>query len=201
MAKVKLLGRPKIPQGYDWKISQHFHLDSFDPKKLSLHIESDQIEGRIHGVELYKKIMDQYPEIHLIASGGIKDMEDIKKLGKINPYAVVVGKAINEKKVIVEGIVDPKHIMTDIDNAGENFTRALRIQVPDDKGNLREILVGQLPGTTSLNDINENILYTTATEIPGSWSQIAPGTQVLQPASPLQREALWEKYKDQEGVS
>ena len=50
-------------------------------------------------VALYKKIMSRYPEIQLIASGGIKDMDDIKKLNKINPYAVVVGKAIYEEKI------------------------------------------------------------------------------------------------------
>lgn len=50
-------------------------------------------------IDLYKRIMDKYPEIHLIASGGIKDMEDIEKLSKINPYAVVVGKAIYEEKI------------------------------------------------------------------------------------------------------
>ncbi len=50
-------------------------------------------------IDLYKKIMDKYPGIHLIASGGVKDLEDIKELGKINPYAVVVGKAIYEEKI------------------------------------------------------------------------------------------------------
>lgn len=50
-------------------------------------------------IDLYKKIMDKYPEIHLIASGGVKDLEDVKELRKINPYAVVVGKAIYEEKI------------------------------------------------------------------------------------------------------
>jgi len=50
-------------------------------------------------VELYEKIMRRYPEIKLIASGGVKDIEEIKKLKELNPYAVVVGKAIYEEKI------------------------------------------------------------------------------------------------------
>jgi phosphoribosylformimino-5-aminoimidazole carboxamide ribotide isomerase len=50
-------------------------------------------------IDLYKKIMDSYKDIQLIASGGVKDMEDLKTLKEIDPYAVVVGKAIYEEKI------------------------------------------------------------------------------------------------------
>ncbi len=50
-------------------------------------------------IELYKKIMEQYPSIKLIASGGIKDIDDVKKVGEIHPYAVIVGKAIYEEEI------------------------------------------------------------------------------------------------------
>ncbi len=50
-------------------------------------------------INLYKKIMNKYKDIQLIASGGVKDIEDLKTLKKINPYAVVVGKAIYEEKI------------------------------------------------------------------------------------------------------
>jgi phosphoribosylformimino-5-aminoimidazole carboxamide ribotide isomerase len=43
--------------------------------------------------------MNKYKDIQLIASGGVKDIEDLKTLKKINPYAVVVGKAIYEEKI------------------------------------------------------------------------------------------------------
>lgn len=58
-------------------------------------------DGTMKGLstELYKKIKDQYPEIKLIASGGVKDIEEIKRLKELNPYAVVVGKAIYEEKI------------------------------------------------------------------------------------------------------
>ncbi len=50
--------------------------------------------------------MNRYPEIQLIASGGIKDLDDIKKLNKINPYAVVVGKAIYEEKIDLKELAE-----------------------------------------------------------------------------------------------
>ena len=58
-------------------------------------------DGTLKGLstELYKKIEDHYPEIQLIFSGGVKDIEEIKKIRELNPYAVVVGKAIYEEKI------------------------------------------------------------------------------------------------------
>lgn len=58
-------------------------------------------DGMLTGtnIALYKKIMTKYPAIDLIASGGVKDIDDIKKLNELNPYAVVVGKAIYEEKI------------------------------------------------------------------------------------------------------
>ena len=58
-------------------------------------------DGMLTGTNknLYKKILEEIPGINLIASGGIKDMEDISSLKEINPYGVVVGKAIYENKI------------------------------------------------------------------------------------------------------
>ena len=50
-------------------------------------------------IDLYKRLLDKYPGINLVASGGVSDIKDILELRKINPYAVVVGKAIYENKI------------------------------------------------------------------------------------------------------
>lgn len=50
-------------------------------------------------VELYKKIMEQHPEIHLIASGGVSNINDVKELNAIGCSGVIIGKAIYEGKV------------------------------------------------------------------------------------------------------
>lgn len=58
-------------------------------------------DGMLTGtnVDLYNKLMTRYPDIKLIASGGIKDIEDVKKVAAVKPYAVIVGKAIYEEKI------------------------------------------------------------------------------------------------------
>jgi phosphoribosylformimino-5-aminoimidazole carboxamide ribotide isomerase len=61
-------------------------------------------DGMLSGlnIELYKKLLEDHPSIKLIVSGGVKDMDDIRNLKDVNPYAVVVGKALYEKKVNLE---------------------------------------------------------------------------------------------------
>ncbi len=58
-------------------------------------------DGMLTGtnIELYKNIVNQFADIQLIASGGIKDIDDVITLKKLNPFAVVIGKAIYEEKI------------------------------------------------------------------------------------------------------
>jgi len=65
-------------------------------------------DGMLSGtnLDLYKKIMNQYSKINLIASGGIKDLEDVKKVNELNVYGVVVGKAIYENKINLKELAE-----------------------------------------------------------------------------------------------
>lgn len=58
-------------------------------------------DGTLAGpaTELYKRIMQAYPTLHLIASGGVSSMEDIRTLEKEGIPAVVFGKAYYEGKI------------------------------------------------------------------------------------------------------
>ncbi len=58
------------------------------------------------GIGLYKKLINHYPFIKLIASGGISTLEDLHELANIKVEAAVVGKAIYEKKLSIEDIKD-----------------------------------------------------------------------------------------------
>ncbi len=49
--------------------------------------------------ELYKNLLNDYPSIKLIASGGVSKMMDLQELRGLNCYAAVVGKAIYENKI------------------------------------------------------------------------------------------------------
>jgi len=58
-------------------------------------------DGTLAGpaIELYKDIMDAYPQLHLIASGGVSSKEDIEGLDAAGIPAVVFGKAIYEGRI------------------------------------------------------------------------------------------------------
>ena len=65
-------------------------------------------DGTLAGpaIGLYQQVMAAYPQLHLIASGGVSSIEDIKALEKAGIPAVVFGKAI------YEGRIDLKELMT-----------------------------------------------------------------------------------------
>jgi len=56
--------------------------------------------------ELYSEVMKTYPDLHLIASGGVSSIEDIKALDAIGVPAVVFGKAIYEGKINLQELWD-----------------------------------------------------------------------------------------------
>ncbi len=47
-------------------------------------------------IELYKKIIAEHPEINLIASGGVSNINDVRLLKAIGCSGVIIGKAIYE---------------------------------------------------------------------------------------------------------
>ena len=61
-------------------------------------------DGTLAGpaTDLYKRIMACYPDLHLIASGGVSSTEDILALEKEGIPAVVFGKAYYEGRIDVE---------------------------------------------------------------------------------------------------
>ena len=65
-------------------------------------------DGTLSGpaIELYSRVMDSYPELHLIASGGVSSLDDIKALNKAGIPAVVFGKAIYEGKINLKELWD-----------------------------------------------------------------------------------------------
>ena len=56
--------------------------------------------------DLYNDILDEFPYLHLIASGGISTFDDIIKLDENDVPAVIVGKAIYEKRISLKQIED-----------------------------------------------------------------------------------------------
>ena len=65
-------------------------------------------DGTLQGpaIELYKRVMEKYPQLHLIASGGVACMDDIKALEAAGIPAVVFGKAIYEGRIDLKELMD-----------------------------------------------------------------------------------------------
>ena len=64
-------------------------------------------DGALNGTSLenYKKIINKFPKINLIASGGVSAENDIKELYDINCYGVITGKAVYENKINLKNII------------------------------------------------------------------------------------------------
>ena len=67
-------------------------------------------DGTLAGpaIDLYKKVMETYPQLHLIASGGVSSIDDIKALDAAGIPAVVFGKAIYEGKIDLRELINYK---------------------------------------------------------------------------------------------
>ena len=65
-------------------------------------------DGTLAGpaIDLYRRVMDAYPDLHLIASGGVSSKEDIIALDAAGIPAVVFGKAIYEGKINLKELWD-----------------------------------------------------------------------------------------------
>ena len=72
-------------------------------KVICTDIESD---GMLKGpaIGLYKKLLKQFPRLHLAASGGVSCKEDIIALHAAGVPAVIIGKAIYEGKITPEDL-------------------------------------------------------------------------------------------------
>lgn len=67
-------------------------------------ISKDGVLGGAN-VELYKEILTNYPTLNLITSGGVGTLEHVKALKALNPYGVIIGKALYENKFTLKDAI------------------------------------------------------------------------------------------------
>lgn len=67
-------------------------------------ISKDGVLGGAN-VKLYKKILTNYPTLNLITSGGVGTLGHVKALKALNPYGVIIGKALYENKFTLEDAI------------------------------------------------------------------------------------------------
>jgi len=72
-------------------------------------------DGTLSGpaIGLYQQVMEAYPTLHLIASGGVSNIDDIRALDAAGIPAVVFGKAIYEGKINLKELIELPLAATD----------------------------------------------------------------------------------------
>ena len=78
------------------------HIDYFYQRGLKYVKTTDVAkDGILEGpaFDLYQQIMDKFPDISLLASGGVRSIEDIERLNDMGVFAVIFGKAYFTQKI------------------------------------------------------------------------------------------------------
>jgi phosphoribosylformimino-5-aminoimidazole carboxamide ribotide isomerase len=82
-------------------------IESYTSRGIQKVISTDIArDGMLTGpsIDLYKEIMDRFPTLELIASGGIATMKDIYELDEMGVPGVITGKAIYENRISLDEI-------------------------------------------------------------------------------------------------
>ena len=92
------------------------HIDYFHMRGLK-YVKTTDIsrDGLMEGpsFNLYKEILDAFPDIFILASGGVRNLDDIEKLNELGVFAVIFGRAYYENKLKLKDL--EKYLVT---NAG-----------------------------------------------------------------------------------
>lgn len=109
-------GREKITLGADaingkiairgWQKSTEIdifeHIDYFYSRGLK-YVKTTDVDkdGVMQGpaFDLYKNIQDKFPDICVLASGGVRNVDDIKRLNDMGVFAVIFGRAYYEGRI------------------------------------------------------------------------------------------------------
>lgn len=64
-------------------------------------------DGKLEGpsIDLYKNIIQKFPDLHFIASGGVANVDDLKQLTEIGCKGVIIGKAIYEGRIKISDLM------------------------------------------------------------------------------------------------
>lgn len=80
-------------------------IDSYMNKGVTQIFCTDiQKDGKLEGPSLllYQKMINKFPTLQLIASGGVSQLKDLEDLKRIGCAAAIVGKAIYENKISLD---------------------------------------------------------------------------------------------------
>lgn len=94
-----------------WQEDSSWELDAFLQKYIARSIKyviSTDVskDGVLEGpaIDLYQEMSANFPDLEIIASGGVSSMDDIHELDKLPLHGVIVGKAIYENRISMKEI-------------------------------------------------------------------------------------------------
>lgn len=85
--------------------SYHEFIQKYAQKGIRSVISTDiATDGMLQGpsFKLYEQLVKSFPDVEIIASGGVASIEDVEKLDQIGVAGVIIGKAIYENRVSLE---------------------------------------------------------------------------------------------------
>lgn len=94
---------------YQTKIDPLDHIKYFYDKGLkNIKVTDISKDGTLDGPPfvLYKKILKKYPNVNMITGGGIRNMNDIEKLGKVGVKNIIFGRAFYDGNISLDDLKD-----------------------------------------------------------------------------------------------
>lgn len=57
-------------------------------------------------LELYKELLEEFPNLHILAKGGVRNLSDIRTLKKIGLHSVIFGSSFYEGRITLKELSD-----------------------------------------------------------------------------------------------
>ena len=89
----------------DTQVWVYDFVENYVEKGIKYIISTDVAkDGLLEGpsFDLYRNLQDRFPDLNIIASGGVSNMQDLEVLADMNLFGVIVGKAIYEGRVTLK---------------------------------------------------------------------------------------------------
>ncbi|GAB3933421.1 1-(5-phosphoribosyl)-5-[(5-phosphoribosylamino)methylideneamino]imidazole-4-carboxamide isomerase [Larkinella terrae] len=89
----------------DTKVWVYDFVENYVEKGVKYVISTDVAkDGLLEGpsFDLYRNLQDRFPDLNIIASGGVSGLQDLEVLADMNLFGVIVGKAIYEGRVTLK---------------------------------------------------------------------------------------------------
>lgn len=96
---------------HGWQTQTEILLDDFLTENIGAGVNTAVItdiarDGMLEGpaIDLYKSIMNKFPDLALVASGGVSKIKDVRELEAMGIYGIIIGKAIYEGRIKLEDL-------------------------------------------------------------------------------------------------